>query len=99
MQSVIAWGSNDKGQLGLGDKIGRNDLSSRLIIPFKDISSGGFHNIAITENGSVYVWGYGYNDQLGLGNNQDRLEPTFLEGMNAVQVAAGQIHSLLLTGG
>ncbi|KAL0479036.1 hypothetical protein AKO1_007904 [Acrasis kona] len=95
---VITFGANEKGQLGSGDQQQRNDLS--FTIPqhkFKSISSGGFHNIALKEDGSVYAWGYGNNGQLGGGNTEDRSTPTLVEGVKGVQIAAGQLHSLVLT--
>jgi alpha-tubulin suppressor-like RCC1 family protein len=95
--SLVAFGANEKGQLGLGDNNIRKDILSKIDVPLREIVSGGFHNIAIGENDVVYVWGYNYLYQLGLGDNTDRTIPHVLEGYKAKKVGAGQVHSVILT--
>ena len=71
--NVYSMGSNNKfGQLGLGDS--NVQLSPKILPFFKNnkisilqISCGFCHVLALSENGSVYSWGYGGNGQLGLG--------------------------------
>jgi alpha-tubulin suppressor-like RCC1 family protein len=97
--NIAAWGANDKGQLGVGDKALRKDLDSRVLIDveLRSISSGGFHNVAIANDDQVYVWGYNFYNQLGLDDNEDRLKPTAIDQTKAIQTGAGQLHSLILT--
>lgn len=56
---VLAWGTNDFGQLGTGDTtyateptltVGLDDVS------VADISAGGWHSLALSSDGKVYTW-------------------------------------------
>ncbi len=44
------------------------------------LSCGESCSFAVTENGKVYAWGFGSNNQLGTGSDEDALEPTLLTG-------------------
>jgi alpha-tubulin suppressor-like RCC1 family protein len=73
---LFAWGSNSKGQLGLGNntdfstpqKVG--NLSNWIYI-----TTGEFHSLAINSNGELFAWGLNSEGQLGLGNNSDYNTP------------------------
>jgi alpha-tubulin suppressor-like RCC1 family protein len=41
-------------------------------------SAGGGHAAAVTNSGSLFTWGRGREGQLGLGDYDDRLQPTFV---------------------
>ena len=48
----------------------------------------------------VYSWGWGCHGQLGHGDYGDRIEPTYIEGLDGLdiaQVSSGWVHSLVLT--
>lgn len=70
MKRVLACGSGDCGQLGLGEDVLTAERCK--IIPFFDgkdvvsISAGGLHNLALTSTGVVYSWGC--NDEKALGH-------------------------------
>jgi alpha-tubulin suppressor-like RCC1 family protein len=72
---VYATGQNAYGQLGLGDTTDCNtftdvtSLSGKTIIA---ISVGGFHSLALSNDGKIYATGNNYYGQLGLGDNADR---------------------------
>lgn len=65
-QTVWAWGNNVNGQLGIG-----KDISYEIPVLVKNmsnavsISAGGYHSIALKNNGTVWAWGYNYYGQLG----------------------------------
>eukprot|EP01120_Amphizonella_sp_Union-15-10_P009475 TRINITY_DN3591_c0_g1_i1.p1 TRINITY_DN3591_c0_g1~~TRINITY_DN3591_c0_g1_i1.p1 ORF type:complete len:554 (-),score=106.73 TRINITY_DN3591_c0_g1_i1:56-1717(-) len=68
----------------------------------KRISCGHLHNIAVTDHGEVYTWGWGINGALGHGNRKFRLKPSLLQrmrGQNIVRVGAGSTFSIAVTGG
>jgi alpha-tubulin suppressor-like RCC1 family protein len=74
-------GFNHCGQLGLGDKKDRN-VYTKLEHNFgkiKNICCGDFHNIIFNENNELYVCGYNYRGQLGLGDYYIRYTYTNLE--------------------
>lgn len=56
------------------------------------IVCGSHHVLALDANGSVFVWGNNAHGELGLGDTQNRNEPTLLTAMrklNIVDIAAG----------
>jgi len=84
---VYVWGRNIYGQLGLGNWTTRDTPTenSELEQIIQDnggvdniltLETGGEHNILVFKNGKVYVWGYNYNGQLGLGDTTNRNSPT-----------------------
>ncbi len=81
--SVKCWGSNDKGQLGLGDTERRGDEPGEMgdNLPDVDlgtdktataISAGGDFTCVILNDGSVKCWGDNQFGQLGLGDTDSR---------------------------
>ena len=72
--NVYVWGNNEWGQLGVGligpiitiplllkNPNGDSDKWERIV-------PGNNSSIGFTQNGHVYVWGWGHNGQLGLGD-------------------------------
>ena len=62
-------------------------------------AAGGKHSAAVDENGCLFVWGSGYYGQLGMGDTDERLDPTRVAGLPAPvrQVAAGYSHTGIVT--
>ncbi|MDT7949277.1 MAG: hypothetical protein RQ897_13140 [Thermoflexus sp.] len=92
---VYAWGQNERGQLGLGD---REDRLTPTKVPgltgIKAVAAGHSHSLALTESGEVYAWGRNDKGQLGLGDTEDRLTPTKVPGLAGVKaIATGAIGS------
>jgi E3 ubiquitin-protein ligase HERC3 len=48
------------------------------------ISTGDWHNAAVTESGDLYTWGRGDCGQLGHGDDRNRWAPLLLEGYRIV---------------
>ena len=83
--SVLAAGSNSKGQLGLGRserctvKIG-DSISSPESVPLQDnllaakIYAGAVHSMILTTEGSVFTFGYNGRGQLGIGSSLDDVD-------------------------
>ncbi|CAG0894072.1 unnamed protein product [Darwinula stevensoni] len=68
---ALAWGRNDKGQLGVGDTVKKDhpqpilDLKNFTVI---DAACGKSHTLVLTESGDVFGFGENKLGQLGLGN-------------------------------
>ena len=92
---VFAWGYGGSGNLYHGNK--KYQLVPKKVEGFgsvTDITAGDAQSLAVVgEEGAVYVWGFNYNGQLGLGDhgvNTSRLVPTVVPGVSGVfAVAAG----------
>jgi hypothetical protein len=97
--SVSTWGANQRGQLGLGHRVGSNTpVKIRGLNGVKRIAAGAGFSLALDERGGLYVWGDNRNGQLGLRfRRYPRVEPTMVRGLPAgVDIAAGWEHALLI---
>ena len=100
---VLSFGMGDAGQLGHGDK--KNRLVPRVIEALRctrvaAIAAGIWHSMVLTDEGEVLSFGEGGCGCLGHGDNEDQLVPKVIEalrGMRVVEIAAGGLHSLVLT--
>lgn len=76
--NLWSWGYNDKGQLGIGTTYEGNVAPQRITsgVKFKQISKGyNGSNLAIDEEGNIWVWGYNASGQLGDGTTNNSLLP------------------------
>ncbi|WP_292593947.1 hypothetical protein [Mesotoga sp. UBA5847] len=80
--SIWSWGNNDFGQLGDGTKTiryspvqvkGPNNAS--VIQDIIAVSMGGYHGIALKNDGTVWSWGSNQYCQLGANSTTNRLTP------------------------
>ena len=114
--SVYTWGYNNYGQLGNGTATGTTSTTyaadpARVPDPkdtskaFKavQISAGGFHALAISQDGTAWAWGYNDYGQLGDGTEISRPTPTQVgnptdssQPFQVAQISAGVIHSLAI---
>lgn len=109
--TVMAWGYNEDGNLGVGTATGPQSCGegwsavscASTPMPVQELSgvtaiaSGWLHNLALLDDGAVMAWGYNSNGQLGDGTNVDRDHPVAVSGLSGVTaVAAGAYHSMAL---
>ena len=89
------WGQNRSGQIGNG-KSGTNNYALapvKVLSNVKDFSLGTWHSLALKNNGSVWVWGYG--KAVGKANNIS--SPVQIYSGNVIEVKAGSCHNVFLT--
>ncbi len=60
------------------------------------VVGGGHHYVALKGNGTVYTWGYNNSGELGLGDTNNRLEPTQTNMKNVIDIAAGESYTIIL---
>jgi alpha-tubulin suppressor-like RCC1 family protein len=102
---VFAWGTNDKGQLGIGTmpviKFRTRSPSAMTYVPFPaevtgltgvaGVSAGYTHSLAVLKDGTVRAWGENRWGEVGDGTTTARHAPTPVAGVkDAVAVAAGR---------
>lgn len=105
--SVYSFGRGNMGQLGDGYLFDRKEpvyvstLQSRNIT---SVAAGTLHTILMsekpTEYGLIYAMGHNARGQLGLGNTDDQSVPVLIQslvGYRILDIAAGSLHSLVLT--
>ena len=107
---VYTWGDNGDGQLGDGTTNDsplpicisnkENELKGKKII---SISAGGYHTVALDEEGKVYTWGDNYYGQLGdemtyrskvpicISNKENELK-----GKKIISISAGGDHTVAI---
>ena len=109
---IYGFGSNSKGQLGLDCNL-RNEVTDdcKLIealegIKITQISSGGWHSLALDENGSVYAFGWNENGQIGIEKSDELKTPASivdvptlcnLPELDFIIVKAGSRHSMAVS--
>ncbi|AKV03696.1 BNR repeat domain protein [Labilithrix luteola] len=75
--TVLAFGSNSKGQLGISEGTGTNvPTPVRGLTNVIAISAGSAHSVALTADGKVWVWGSNANGQSGAGAADALSHPT-----------------------
>ena len=101
---VLSFGWGSHGQLGHGDLA--NQTRPKVIEKLRGervvaIAAGEAHSMVLTDGGAVLSFGRcGMGGELGHGDQEDQLEPKAIEALRGVcvaAIAAGGIHSLVLT--
>lgn len=108
--TVLAWGSNQLGQLGNGSTGGtfttpiqvKDPNGQDYLTGVKAISAGNSFSLALKEDGSVWVWGYNSYGHLGIGVNDTYGTsvlnvPTQVPNLIGIKaISAGAFHILAL---
>ncbi|XP_016932070.3 regulator of chromosome condensation [Drosophila suzukii] len=90
-------GRPEYGRLGLGDVkdvVEKPALVKKLTDRIVAVGCGEICSYAISEDGKLYSWGSGVNNQLGVGDGDDELEPVVVVSKNTQNK-----HMLLASGG
>jgi probable HAF family extracellular repeat protein len=94
--SLLAWGSNWSGQLGIGsfdDQLNPKAVSA--ISHVATIVAGDSHSVALLTNGTLSAWGNNSDGQLGVANIGFSGGPVQVPGLsNITSVASGSSHVL-----
>ncbi|KAG1657956.1 hypothetical protein FOA52_004727 [Chlamydomonas sp. UWO 241] len=101
---LYAFGRNQNGQLGVGDRDDR--LSPVLVADLKghvitSVSCGAEHSVVASSTCDVYAWGWGRYGNLGDGGRDDSLSPVRCCGLDTAGVsvvACGWRHSVAVGG-
>lgn len=106
---MYAWGDNFYGRLGDGTTQKRlspvavnatGALAGKTVVA---IEAGASHSMALTSDGLVFAWGYGFHGQLGNGSTVDQTTPVavqtsgVLTGKTIIGISAGICHSAAVT--
>lgn len=102
---VVSWGSDFGGALGRDNTSNLPNFVDGLPagVKAKAVAAGGWHSLALLENGQVYAWGYGpdVGPATGFGflPEVETAQLVSLPGVIAVGIASRYRHSLVLTSG
>ncbi|KAL0485548.1 ultraviolet-B receptor UVR8 [Acrasis kona] len=83
--TVVSWGYNNEGELGLGHAHHKNKPTVIKALTFKTITNiyvGSSHNFALSSTGEVYGWGKNGHGQLSLGHFNDCTRPVLIKSFN-----------------
>lgn len=108
--AVMAWGNNDGGQLGTGNRQGpeicggpgnhkpcaKKPTEVPGLSTATEVSAGEFFSLALLEDGTVWAWGAGYRGELGNGTDEESDSPVQVGLENVKQISAGGTFALAL---
>ena len=72
--TLWAWGLNDSGQLGVSpEKMERSNIPIQVgsANDWKAAAAGGYHTVALKEDGTLWAWGWNDYGQLGFANSEE----------------------------
>jgi alpha-tubulin suppressor-like RCC1 family protein len=95
--TVMAWGSNNGGQLGSKDttEVRRVPGPVAGLTDVTAVAAGSEYSMALHRDGTVSAWGRNKDGQLGDGTNTTRPDPRPVDGLTTVvDIAAGSNHGL-----
>jgi alpha-tubulin suppressor-like RCC1 family protein len=91
---VLAWGSNNHGQLGReAPAYSTTPLEVDLPERAQAIGAGMYFSVALGNSGRVYAWGWNHHGQVAAPDKEDRRRPVLIDGIAGVHtIAVGQAH-------
>lgn len=101
-QEVWTWGSGEFGKLGISDEEKHTEpvmITALQGVQIIDVSTGGFHSCALTNQGQMYTWGGGDKGQLGHGDENNQNLPVVIEalrGKKVIKMSSGMHHTMAL---
>ena len=107
---IFSFGLNGRGQLGLGDILPQTQptlVKALAGIKTLSIACGHWHNLALSEFGDVYSWGWNEHGQLGHSTDTPvvamptliELPPEDQDDVNFVSIGCGERHSVAVSDG
>ena len=92
------WGYNNYGQLGDGSSITHRSSPIQTVAGgtnWKEVSGGWIHTAAIKTDGTLWLWGYNYDGQLGDNTTATKSSPVQIigGGTNWKLVSCGHYHN------
>jgi alpha-tubulin suppressor-like RCC1 family protein len=96
--TVMAWGSNQAGQLGNGSEVTPSvPVEVSGLTGVQAVAAGASHSLALLSNGTVMAWGDNEEGQLGDANTNESQVPVAVKGLTGVRaIAAGGNDSFAL---
>ncbi|MBI3354699.1 MAG: RCC1 repeat- and reductase domain-containing protein [Nitrospirae bacterium] len=93
-----AWGQGSYGQIGDGTSFNRyTPVQVSGLTGVIAIKGGGFHTVALKNDGNVWTWGANWWGQLGDGTTTDRYTPVQVSGLTGIiAIAGGGEHTIVL---
>jgi alpha-tubulin suppressor-like RCC1 family protein len=95
--TLWTWGINNTGKLGTNDTTNRSTPVTTFAggTNWKQVSGGAYHTTAIKTDGTLWIWGFNGQGQLGTNDTTQRNTPvtTFAGGTDWKQVAGGTQHT------
>ncbi|KAK9749732.1 hypothetical protein RND81_02G146500 [Saponaria officinalis] len=97
------WGANANYELGTGDKVGGwrpRQIPSLEKLRVVQVACGGYHTLALTDDGKVRSWGHGGRGQLGHSSIQNEKVPKIIEALaeeRVISIACGGTSSAAVT--
>jgi len=97
--TVLAIGDNNAGQYGNGTLANGTPANPRPygvatgLNNIVAVAAGGYHGIALDQDGNVYTWGKNLNGQLGTGKTDIHLTPVKVAGLQGITAIGGGAES------
>ena len=83
---VYAWGNNNEGQLGIGNKEAQSTpVKVKELSNIEDIYIYYENTFAKNKFGEIYAWGYNGDGRLGIGNTENQSSPIKVNGITNVK--------------
>ena len=93
--SAVAWGYNDRGQLGNGTRAeSEQPVAAKKLDDVVALAAGARHSVALRRDGTVFAWGDNEYGQLGDGTRKMRNKPVAVRGLEGVVHAITAGHSV-----